>query len=663
MNQKKVSAEDMYFFNEGKLYDAYRVFGAHLIRNEKGEIEGTEFTVYAPHAKSVNVVGEFNNWEGWKHNLEKVDPNGVWRLFIPGVGEWAQYKYEIETQDGRRLYKSDPYGYFAADRPQVQSKVYDIDGYSWNDAKWFETKQKVYNQPMAIYEVHLGSWKRRYGNFIKYNEIADDLIFYLTANGFTHVEFMPFYEHPLDDSWGYQGTGYYAATSRFGVPKDLMYLIDRLHQAGIGVIMDWVPGHICRDAHGLYMFDGEPLYEYSEHWIRENEVWGTANMDLGKGIVRSFLISNALFWMKYFHVDGFRVDAVSNLIYYLGNSNIGTNYGAIEFLRQLSYTIFGVDDRILLMAEDSTAYEGVTRPVDMGGLGFNYKWNMGWMNDVLRYFQKDPIYRKYHHDDITFGLTYAFSEQYVLPFSHDEVVHGKGSLINKMPGDYWQKFANYRLLIGFWGTHPGKKLLFMGGEFAQFSEWAFARELDWNLYDYPAHETANIFFKDVVKMYKNEPALYQTDHNPAGFQWIDSNNRDQSIFSYIRYSADNFDDHLVIVMNATPNVYHGYEIGVPGEGIYEEILNSDKIIYGGSGQYNGAEIFTFPEGRHNQPHHIKILIPPLGIAVFKMKKQTQAPASVDLTVLTLKELKAMAKEKGVKGYSSMKKEQLLKELQ
>ena len=669
MDQKKVDSTDLYFFNQGKLHDAYRVFGAHLIKDEEGKILGTEFTVWAPHAKEVNVVGEFNNWEGWKNNLHKIDNAGIWRLYVPNVGEWARYKYEIKTFDGRTLYKSDPYAFFSANRPETESKVYDIDGYHWNDKKWFDTKKKVYNEPMVIYEVHLGSWRRRNGEFIKFNEIADELIFYLEANGFTHVEFMPIYEHPLDDSWGYQGTGYYSATSRFGVPKDLMYLIDRLHQANIGVIIDWVPGHICRDPHGLYMFDGEPLYEYQEAWMRENEVWGTANMDLGKGEVQSFLISNALFWMKYFHVDGFRVDAVANLIYYLGNKNIGTNYGAIDFLRNLSRTIFAVDDRVLLMAEDSTAHEGVTRPVDMGGLGFNYKWNMGWMNDVLRYFSKDPIYRKYHHNDITFGLTYAFSEQFVLPFSHDEVVHGKGSLINKMPGDYWQKFANLRLLFGFWATHPGKKLLFMGGEFGQFNEWAFKKEIDWNLYDFSAHETLNIFFKDIVKLYKNEPALYKTDHKNSGFAWIDSSNAEQSIFSFIRYS-ENFDDHLVIIMNCTPVVYHGYEVGVPGVGEYEEIINSDKIIYGGSGQYNGLSMKVFEDGRHNQPHHIKMLIPPLGISVLKMKKNKMEEPVVekaneeelDLESKNLTNLKALAKEKGIKGYSQMKKDELIKQI-
>ena len=613
----KLSNEDVYYFREGHLYDAKRIFGSFLLRDDKGIIVGTRFTVYAPNAKRVSVIGEFNGWNNDAHHLEKIDPSGIWSLTIPWNLEWAAYKYCIDTGKSL-LYKADPYAVFAEERPNTASKVYDIDGYEWNDDDWFKNKKKIYDKPMIVYELHLGSWRRKYGMFFKFNEIVEQLIKHLREQNFTHVELMPVYEHPLDDSWGYQGTGYYAATSRYGVPKDLMYMIDRLHQEGFGVIIDWVPGHICKDAHGLYFFDGTPLYEYDEKWKRENEVWGTANLDLSKGTTRSFLISNALFWMEYFHVDGFRVDAVSNIIYYLGDSINGTNNGAIEFLRDLSKNIFKKDDRVLLMAEDSTAHPGVTKPVDAGGLGFNYKWNMGFMNDVLRYFKKDPIYRKWHHEDITFGLTYAFSEQFILPFSHDEVVHGKGTLLTRMPGDYWQKFANYRALIGLWATHPGKKLLFMGQEFAHFAEWDVNKDLDWNLFKFDSHSKANLFVRDMLWLIRSQKALHEKDHDPSGFSWIDSTNQDQSIFSFIRYAKDG--SFLVIVLNLTPNVYHGFELGVPAKGTYVEIMNSDYEKYGGSNQYNGLPLYSFDTPKHNQEQHVKMLISPLSITILKLSE-------------------------------------------
>ncbi len=611
----KLSSEDAYFFNQGRLYDAKRIFGSFLIKNDKGIIVGTRFTVYAPNASKVSVIGEFNGWNNDAHHLEKIDESGVWSITIPWNLEWAAYKYCIDTGSSL-LYKADPYATFAEERPNTASKVYDIEGYEWNDTEWFNHKKKVYDQPLIIYELHLGSWRRKYGMFFKFNEIVEQLIKHLREQNFTHVELMPIYEHPLDDSWGYQGTGYYAATSRYGLPKDLMYMIDRLHQEGFGVIMDWVPGHICKDAHGLYFFDGSPLYEYDEKWKRENEVWGTANLDLSKGITRSFLISNALYWMEYFHVDGFRVDAVSNIIYYLGDARNGSNTGAIEFLRELSRNIFKKDDRVLLMAEDSTAHPGVTKPVDAGGLGFNYKWNMGFMNDVLRYFKKDPIYRKWHHEDITFGLTYAFSEQFILPFSHDEVVHGKGTLLTRMPGDYWQKFANYRALIGLWATHPGKKLLFMGQEFAHFAEWDVNKDLDWNLFQFDSHSKANVFVRDMLWLVRSEKALYEKDHDPSGFKWIDSTNAEQSIFSFLRYANDG--SFVVVVLNLTPNVYHGFELGVPKKGQYIEIMNSDLTKYGGSNQYNGKPLFSFDEAKHNQAYHVKMLVSPLSVTILKL---------------------------------------------
>jgi len=619
MIKDQIDSNFMYYFTQGKEEASYEHFGAHLYRNQNGEIEGCEFLLYAPNAKKVSVIGEFNNYNPEADIMQQIDSNGVFYLNVGRNIEWSRYKYLIETKDNKKLYKADPYAFFSDVRPGNDSKVYDLEGYKWNDQDYMYTKGKVYDKPMCIYEVHLGSWRRKgNGEFYKFNEIVPELIQYMHEQGYTHIEFLPLYEHPLDDSWGYMGTGYYSATSRFGVPKDLMYLIDEMHKNGFGVIMDWVPSHICRDSFGLYMFDGTPLYDFDDAKRRENEVWGTANLDLGKGITRSFMLSNAMFWLKKFHVDGFRVDAVSNIIYYLGNPENGINEPACDFLRELSRTIFKYDDRVLFCAEDSSSYEGVTRPVDMGGLGFNYKWNMGWMNDTLKYFKLDPIYRKYHHDLITFGLVYAWSEQYILPLSHDEVVHLKASLLNKMPGDYWQKFANYRLLIGLMMSHPGKKLLFMGDEFAHYGEWNFKKELDWNLFKYPSHDSANLFVREMISTYRREQALFSSDHKKDGFKWIDANNNSQSIFVFARFSED-FNNHLVIVMNATPVVYHNYSIGVPGNRDYVEIMNSDYERYGGSGQYNGT-ILKLKEGKvHNLDNHIDVTVPPLGIAIFKMK--------------------------------------------
>ncbi|MDL2292965.1 1,4-alpha-glucan branching protein GlgB [Acholeplasma sp. OttesenSCG-928-E16] len=610
--------DDLYYLNEGKHAGLHYIFGAHLIKNSINEIVGTQFTCYAPNAKQVFLACSYNNFDGSKNPLNKIGDSGIWTTFIPLNLEWVMYKFEILTNDDERLYKSDPFGYFAEERPGTASKVYDIEGYEWHDQEYMAKKKKSYQEPLLVYEMHLGSWRRRYGAFIKYNELADELIKHLNEQGFTHVEFLPLYEHPLDDSWGYQGTGYFAATSRFGVPKDLMYLIDRLHQAGIGVIIDWVLGHICEDAHGLYKFDGSYLFEFDDKRLRENETWGTANIDFSKGFPKSFMLSALTYWMDFFHIDGFRIDAVANLFYYLGDSSNGTNEEAIAFLKQLSYHLFSKDDRVLLMAEDSTAFPKVTHPVDSGGVGFNYKWNMGFMNDTLDYFKKDPIHRKWHHNNITFGLTYAFSEQFILPFSHDEVVHGKGTLLNKMPGDYFQKFANYRLLLTLFMTHPGKKLLFMGQEFAHFAEWNNNRELDWNLFKFPAHDSANRYFRDLALVYKHHQPLYVLDHDQKTFKWIDADNKDQSIFSYIRYG--NNDDHLVIVLNMTPVVYHDYKLGVPNKGYYYEILNSDKDIYYGSNQYNGLPIKTINSPSHGFSNHIKLTIGPLTGIILKYSK-------------------------------------------
>ena len=613
----------LYFFDQGECLDAYKVFGAHLVKDDNGNIIACEFCLYAPNASRVELVGEWNGFNENQHELYCIDEKGIWYAYLEGNYEWQRYKYLITTKDGRRLYKADPYAFYSQIRPCTDSKIYDIDGYKWNDDFWMYTHPKTYDKPMLIYEMHLGSWKRKgpgENDFYMFNELAPMLIEYLKDYGYTHVEVMPVYEHPLDASWGYQGTSYYAVTPRYGVPKDFMWFIDQLHQNGIGVIMDWVPGHICKDAHGLYMFDGTPLYDYPDEEIRENKEWGTANLDLGKGVTRSFLYSNALFYMNYFHIDGFRVDAVSNLIYYLGNSERGVNIGACEFIKKLSYNIFKKDDRVLLMAEDSSSFPNVTKPCGIGGLGFNYKWDMGWMNDTLKYFKLDPVHRKFHHNLITFSMMYFYNEQFVLPFSHDEVVHMKGSLLNKMPGDEWQKFANYRLLIGYMMTHPGKKLLFMGNELASYDEWHYESQLPWVIKKYPTHDSANRFVKELTTIYKSEKSLWENDYNYEGFDFIEANNNEQSLFIYARIAIDK-DDHTIIVMNCTPNTYDDYRIGVKGDYMYHELINSDRDIYGGSNRINPIDLKVENVPWQNQPYSIRITVPPLGIAIFKNIKK------------------------------------------
>src|SRR5690554_593873 len=601
----------------GKDLNAYKFMGAHLIKDTNNRVIATKFSVYAPHAKMVRLISSFNNFDGTNHVLSKVDDRGLFSITIPENLEWVVYKYEIHTFDGKILYKTDPFGFFAEERPNNASKVYDINGYKWSDDKWMNNKEKLYDKPVLIYEMHLGSWQRKYSEFKKYGELADELISYLKYNNFTHVEFMPVYEHPLDDSWGYQGTGFFAATSRYGSPKDLMYFIDQCHQHGIGVIIDWVLGHINKDSFGLFKFDGTYLYEYEDEKRRENITWGTANLDFNKGITKSFMMSALTFWMDYFHVDGFRIDAVSHLFYYLGDQSNGINHEAISFLKEISAHVFKKDDRFILSAEDSTAFPLVTKPTGNGGVGFNYKWNMGFMNDVLAYFKLDPIHRKYHHDKLTFGLVYAFNEQFILPFSHDEVVHLKGSLISKMPGSYEEKFAHYKNLLTFYMTHPGKKLLFMGQEFGQIAEWDFKKELDWTLLKFPIHDALNRYFKDLSGVYRHHNALFEKDHDPSGFKWLIVDHKDTSVFAYARHSEH---ETLVVIHNLTPNYYDVYEVGVPFEGTYEEILNSNKDIYNGNNLYNGLPLKTYNEVRNNQPYFIKVQLAGLTSIILKYKK-------------------------------------------
>jgi len=602
-----ISDTMMTAFFEGQHQELHHVFGAHIVGEE------TVFTVYAPNAKQVKLIGSFNHFNGNEHVMQHVHFQGVYQLKIKGNYQDALYKYEIETYAGTVLHKADPFAFYAEKPPHTASKVFELNGYHWHDQGYFYEKKKPYDQPMFVYEVHAGSWKKQDGAYLSYRTLAETLIPYVLEQGFTHIELMPIYEHPFDGSWGYQGTGYFAATARYGNPHDLMYFIDQCHQQGIGVILDWVMGHICKDAHGLSFFDGTPLYEFDDQFRRENVTWGTDNLDFYKGITRSFMKSALNYWVDYFHVDGFRIDAVSNLLFYLGNSQVGTNEGAIQFLKEAASMLYQKDDRLLFMAEDSTDFPKVTHPLEYGGLGFNFKWNMGFMNDVLKYFKEDPIHRKYHHDNITFGLMYAFNESFILPFSHDEVVHMKGSLINKMPGDYFQKFANWRLLLGLITTHPGKKLLFMGGEFAQFSEWAYDRSLDWHLFEYESHAKGNRFVKDLIAVYKHHEAFYQKDLYPETFEWLVVDDRDQSVFAFMRHSDQ---QHVVVVLNMTPNVHHGYQIGVPLKGTYHEVLNSDKDIYFGSNIYNGLPLTSYHEPRHDKPYHISVTLGPLSMAIF-----------------------------------------------
>lgn len=603
----------------GKETNAHKWMGAHLLRDKQGIVNETRFILYAPNAKRVELLGSFNNFDGSKHIMEKIDYKGLFMITISENLEWATYRYKIITNNNEVLYKSDPFAFYAEMRPNNASKVYDINGYLWHDNKYQKQKKAPYKEPILIYEMHFGSWQTKYGEFKKYNEVVEDLINYLKYMGFTHVEFLPIYEHPYDGSWGYQGTGFFAATSRYGSPKDLMYLIDKLHEANIGVLIDWVLGHINKDSFGLYYFDGTPLYEIENEYLRENVVWGTANLDFAKGITRSFMTSALSFWLEYFHVDGFRIDAVSNLIYYLGNSDIGENNDAINYLKELSTHLFSIDDKLIFSAEDSTAYPKVTHPVSSGGLGFNYKWNMGFMNDTLKYFKKDPIYRSNHSDLITFSSVYMQNEQFILPFSHDEVVHMKGSLVNKMPGDYYLKMANWRLILAYYMTFPGKKLFFMGTEFATFDEWDYSREIAWNvLNDYPAHQQAHRYFRDLAHVYVNHSGLYELDHSPLGFQYLIADHHDSSLFAYMRRSKDEI---LIVILNMTPNFYDKYEIGVPFAGYYEEIFNSDKAIYNGSDQYNGLPIKTIKGERNNEKQYLNVKVGSLAAIILRYKKE------------------------------------------
>jgi 1,4-alpha-glucan branching enzyme len=632
----------MHLFHEGTFYHSYQLFGAHVF-SENGRVV-TRFCVWAPFAQIVRLVGDFNNWNGTDYALHRVNKEGIWMLILPENLEGSLYKFEIVTGDGLSLLKSDPYAFYSELRPNTASRVYRLDNYQWKDYKWQQKKEKKlsFTEPVIIYELHFGSWKKHAnGEFMTYIEMADELIPYILDHGFTHVELLPLVEHPLDDSWGYQGVGYFSPTSRYGAPHELKYFIDLCHQNGIGVILDWVPGHFCKDAHGLYQFDGSHLYSYEHPQDRENVVWGTANFDLGKPEVQSFLISNALYWMENFHIDGFRLDAVANIIYWPNSNEVKPNPFGLHFLKKLNKVLIDYDPSVLIIAEDSTDWPQVTTPVHYDGLGFQYKWNMGWMNDILEYMETPSENRSKVHQKVTFSLLYAFTENFVLPFSHDEVVHGKKSLLNKMPGDYWQKFAQLRLLLGFMMAHPGKKLLFMGFEFGQFDEWKDKEQLDWQLFDFDMHAKVNEYVKELIKVYKRSKPLYEFDHLQAGFEWIDVNNCDQSIFSFLRKGSDK-DDYLLIVCNFTDKTYSNYQVGVPSECRYREVFNSDQEKFGGSGHVNKKILKVEKRVLHGKPYTIEMNIPPFGISILRPVKSR-------------KERKGSGKEK-VRSHASSRRE-------
>ena len=621
---------DLHLLGEGLHHHAYEVLGAHLLA--VNGVSGVRFAVWAPNAGRVSVIGPFNDWDGRVHPMRLHPGGGVWELFIPDLGAGTLYKFEVTNAGfSAKADKSDPYGFYAELRPNNASVVVNLDAYAWRDAGWMHGRaaRKPLAEPLAIYEVHLGSWRRvaeENDRWLTYRELAPALVAYVKEMGFTHVELLPVSEHPYDGSWGYQPVGYYAPTSRHGAPADFMFFVDYCHQNGIGVFLDWVPAHFPKDAHGLNFFDGTHLYEHADPRRGEHQDWGTLIFDYGRYEVRNFLLSNALFWLNKYHIDGLRVDAVASMLYldysrkpgeWLPNKYGGReNLEAIEFLKRFNELTHTEQPGVLTMAEESTAWPMVTRPTHLGGLGFDLKWNMGWMHDSLKYMSMDPLFRRNNHGLITFSLMYAFSENFILPLSHDEVVHLKKSLLDKMPGDEWKKFANLRAFYGYMLAHPGKKLLFMGAEFGQWREWSEARSLDWNLLGNERHRKLQRFVADLYHLYQRESALYEVDFSWEGFAWIDPQDVDQSVISFIRRAQDagNF---LIVICNFTPLPRHGYRIGVPAQGQYVEALNSDAEAYGGSNMLNSGEVASETVAWHSQPYSIVITLPPLSTIILK----------------------------------------------
>ena len=620
---------DISLFNEGKHYSIYEKMGAHPMTVDG--VEGVLFAVWAPNADRVSVVGNFNNWDGRRHPMRKLDYSGIYELFIPGKLVGEIYKYEIKAKSGQVFMKSDPYAFSSEVRPANASRIVDI-SYKWKDTAWMEKRETKDTdaQPMAIYEMHLGSWKRPTDGreFYNYRDIASLLADYLLMMNYNYVELMPIMEHPYDPSWGYQVTGYYAPTSRYGSPADFMYFVDYLHSKGIGVILDWVPAHFPKDEHGLGRFDGTALYEHEDPRRGEHPHWGTYIYNYGRNEVRNFLVANALYWAEKYHIDGIRIDAVTSMLYldsgrndaellpniYGGNENLE----AIDFIKEVNSKMHELHKGVIMIAEESTAWPMMTHPVEEGGLGFDYKWNMGWMNDFLNYMKLDPLYRKYHHNDLTFSMVYAYSEKFILVLSHDEVVHEKGSMIAKMPGGYEDKFSNLRVAYGYMMTHPGKKLLFMGQEIAQFAEFNENAEVDWSLFEFDAHVFMQGYVKELNELYKTEPALYELDSSPEGFSWINCNSANTSLLSYIRKGKKE-SDTLLIICNFTPMEHKAYKLATPSGGRWQEIFSSDNSRYGGEGRNNKTVKQAKKAECDGQEHYISITVPPLSISVFKKK--------------------------------------------
>ena len=619
MNPKSIELP-AYLFHQGTNYRSQEFLGAHPIRRGRGY--ATVFRVWAPNAAAVSVVGDFNAWDRTAAPMTKITEQGIWECVIRKRKRFDSYKYAVETRDGRVLMKADPYGFHTECPPQTASKYYPLGRYEWQDAEWMtaRTKRHHLTEPLNIYEVHAGSW-RTYpdGTPFGYRKLADELSDYAAGMGYTHIELLPVSEYPFEGSWGYQATGYFAPTARYGEPDDFKYFVDRCHQRGIGVILDWVGGHFPRDAQGLFEFDGQPLYEYQDMRKGDQPQWGTRVFDFGRNEVQCFLVSNALFWIEEYHIDGIRVDAVASMLYldygreegqWARNEQGGReNLEAVAFLKKLNSEILTRHPDAMMIAEESSAWPMVTKPPYIGGLGFTFKWNMGWMNDSLAYIALDPVYRSYHHDKLTFGMFYAFSENFILPISHDEVVHGKRSLVNKMPGDYWKKFAGFRAFLGYMMAHPGKKLNFMGSEFAQFIEWDYKKELDWLLLDYPAHRQAQEYVRCLNHVYRSTRPLYEVENSWEGFRWLVVDDSAQNVIAFARF--DERGRALVAVINFSPVVREHYRIGVPQEGGYEEILNSDSAEFGGSGVMNPGPLAAEPVEMHGCPQSLEITVPPL----------------------------------------------------
>ena len=671
LKEVRIGELDQYLFGQGTHYDIYKKLGAHVATNEGKK--GVYFAVWAPHAAQVHVVGDFNDWEeNEKYEMTCVGGIGIYEVFVEGIGVGELYKFLITTKDGRKLYKADPYGNQAEFRPGTASRVTDISKLKWADARWIKTREKknVDEMPMAIYEVHPGSWRKHPATeedpdgFYNYREFAHELTEYVKDMGYTHVELMGIAEHPFDGSWGYQVIGYYAPTARYGTPEDFQYMVNYFHKNGIGVILDWVPAHFPKDAAGLADFDGEALYEYADPRKGEHPDWGTKVFDYAKNEVKNFLIANALYWVEQFHIDGLRVDAVASMLYLDYGRSAGNwvpniygenkNLEAIEFFKHLNTVVTGRNHGTMIIAEESTAWPQVTGKPEDGGLGFTMKWNMGWMHDFLDYMKLDPYFRSYNHNKMTFSMTYAFSEKYVLVLSHDEVVHMKGSMINKMPGEYDDKFANLKAGYSFMLGHPGKKLLFMGQDFAQFREWSEARELDWYLLAEEKHVQMKNYVRELLHLYQDSPALYQTDDNWEGFEWINADDSDRSIFSFVRHSKDG-KNNLLFVVNFTPLERPDYRVGVPQSGSYKLVLNSDEARFGGTGTKRGASYRSRKGDYDGKPYSIGYSLPAYGVAVFQYEKKEPAAKKPAARKTTAKKSTAVKSTEPAKAETEAKK--------